>query len=119
MLAAAKMAEAASDLVTFDIFDGIVLDPDDTMLESLTDEEHLEVTNIVTFLESAQEDSLQHFEIDQNTTSATRHENVCNEELDRLASKNSALATTYQTKWAVAVIKAKYYCLVSSIFHET
>ena len=68
----------------------IVLDPDDTMLESLTDEEHLEVTNIVTLLESAQEDSLQHFEIDQNTTSATRHKNVCNEELDRLASKNSA-----------------------------
>ena len=119
MLAAAKMAEVASDLVTFDIFDGIVLDPDDTMLESLTDEEHLEVTNILTLLESAQEDSLQQFEIDQNTTSVTRHKNVCNEELDRLVSRNNALATTYQIKWAVAIIKAKYYCLVSSTFHET
>ena len=49
-------------------------------------------------------------------TSATRHKNVYNEELDRLASKNSALVPD---KMGVAVIKAKYYCLVSSIFHET
>ena len=75
------MAEAASDAVTFDILDGIILESDDTILDNLTEEERLEVTNVVTLLES-EEDSLQHFELDQNTASAARHKSVCNDELD-------------------------------------
>ena len=58
MLAAATMAEAASDVVTFDLLEEIILDADDTKLENVTDEERLEVTSVVTLLESAKEDSL-------------------------------------------------------------
>ena len=81
------MAEAASNAVTFDILDGIILESDDTILDNLTEEVFLEVTNVVTLLESAEEDSLQHFELDQNTASAACHKSVCNDKLDWLASK--------------------------------
>ena len=108
------MAEVASGTVTFDILNGIILEADETILDNLTEDEQLEVTNVIKLLDSAKEDSLNDFETDANTTSATRHKNVCNDELDRLASKNSALATTYQTKWAVAVIKAKYFSVILS-----
>ena len=76
------MAEAASNTVTFDILDGIILESDDTILDNLTEEVCLEVTNVVALLESAEEVSLQHFELDQNTASAARHKSVCNDELD-------------------------------------
>ena len=103
----AKMAEAASDVVTFDILEGIYVDSNSDILDSLTEEERAEVTNVVTLLDCANEDSLQHFEVDENTASANRHKKLSNEELDRLAGKNSAQATSYQTKWAVAVIRDK------------
>ena len=108
------MAEVASDTVTFDIFDGIILEGDQTILDNLKEDEQLEVTNVRSLLDSAKEDSMNDFETDANTTSDSNHKIVCNDELDRLASKNSALATTYQTKWAVAVIKAKYFSVILS-----
>ena len=105
------MAEVASDVVNFDIIDGIILDSGDNVLQNLTEDERMEVNNVVTLLESAQEDSLQHFDLDENTTCGTQHKNVSEEELDRLAGKNNAQVTSYQTKWASVVMKAKYYLL--------
>ena len=41
------MAEAVSNAITFDILDGIIQESDDTILDNLTEEERLEVTNIM------------------------------------------------------------------------
>ena len=62
-------------------------------------------------LDSAKEDSINNFEIDlpQNA----RHNPINNSELDRLASKNQALNTGYQTKWAVEVMKGTNFNLLS------
>ena len=66
------MAEVASNAVTFDIIDGHILESDDTILDNLTDEEHIEVTNVITLLESAEEDSLQHSENVNKTQHPTK-----------------------------------------------
>ena len=114
------MAETVSDLpVTFDILDGIIVDEGITLLDTLTADEQEEVENIVTLLDSAKENSLEQFELDENTILTTRHKNVSEDELDCLASKNNMQATTYQTRWAVAVTKDKFYPLYIVIFHET
>ena len=113
------MAEAASDLVSFDIIHGIILDSGENILEDLNEEEQLEVENVVTLLESVKDNSLEDFETDENNAAANRHKNVSESELDRLAGKNTAQATAYQTKWAVVVMKDEYYCLFTVIFHET
>ena len=51
------MAVTASDIVTFDMIDGKVLDSGENVLENLTEEEHTEVNSIATLLESAKENS--------------------------------------------------------------
>ena len=84
------MAEAASDLVTFDIIDGILRDSEENILKNLTEEERLEVDNVVTLLDIAKEDSLKQFDLGDNTTCHTenvRHKVLSDEELDRLAGK--------------------------------
>ena len=113
------MAEAVSEIQTFDIIDGFVLDSEQNILQNLTAEECEEVDNVVTLLETAKEDSLEQFEIDQTTAPIVRHKNVTEEELDRLAGKNTAQATSYQTKWANAVMKDKFLSLFSFILHKT
>ena len=96
------MANASADnVVTFDLLGEVMMDGQD-ILSKLTEEEQSEVHKVVTLLESAQEDSLKDFE---NDTNLLRHKPIDNCELDRLAGKNNALSTTYQTKWAVAVAK--------------
>ena len=76
-------------------------------LKNLTEEEQMEVNNIVTLLESVKDNSLDDFETEGNNTASNCHKNVSETELDRLAGKNTAQATAYQTKLAVAVIKNK------------
>ena len=102
------MAVTASDIVTFDMIDGKVLDSGENVLENLTEEEHTEVNSIATLLQSAKENSLDDFENDPNTEHAACHKTLSETKLDRLAGKNSAQATTYQTRWAVIIIKDKY-----------
>ena len=83
------MAETASEpMATFDIIDGIILETDMDLLENLTDEEKLEVENVVTLLDATKEDSLEHFDLDEETVSAIRHKQVSESELDHLAAKN-------------------------------
>ena len=63
-----NMAEAASDIQTFDIIDRFILDSEQNILQNLTEEECEEVDNVVTLLEAAKEDSVEQFKIDQDTT---------------------------------------------------
>ena len=63
-----KMAGADSHVVTFDLIDDIVLDKSTNLLDTLTEEEHEEVENVVTLLDCAKEDSLQHFELTMKVT---------------------------------------------------
>ena len=102
------MAEGASEVVCFDIIDGLILDSGDNVFENLTEEEQMEVNNIVTLLESVKDNSLDDFETEGNITAANCCKNVSEAELDRLAGKNTAQATAYQMKWAVVSIKGKY-----------
>ena len=103
-----KVIMAANDenaVVTFNIFGPDLGDIGTDYIDNLTEDEKKEMENIVTLLDSVPENSLDDFEPD---TSATRHKVVTDAELDRLAGKNSAQSTLYQTKWAVVVMKAKY-----------
>ena len=78
----------------------------ENLIDNLTEAEQKEMENIVTLLDSVPKDSLQDFEVD--IPNPNRHKKVNDDELDRLASKNNALATTYQTKWSVVVFQDKY-----------
>ena len=105
-----NMANAESErVVTFDIFENALLDDSENLLSTLTEDEQNEVDNVVTLLEIAKEDSMQDFE---NETNLLRHNPIDNTELDRLAGKNNALSTSYQTKWSVAVMKGQYFCFI-------
>ena len=99
------MAEASTSQVTFELIDDYILDNNESFLENLTADEQTEIDSVVTLLESAKEDSMEQFEPGENTN---RHKEVNDSELDRLAGKNSAQSTTYQTKWAVVVMKDRY-----------
>ena len=100
-----KMAQASTSQMTFDLINGYILDNSESFLDNLTTDEQTELDSVVTLLESAKEDSVEQFEPDENTNC---HKEVNDSELDHLASKNSAQSTTYQTKWAVVVMKDKY-----------
>ena len=99
------MAEASTSQVTFDLIDGYILDNNESFLDNLTTDEQTELDSVVTLLESAKEDSMEQFEPDENSNC---HKQVNDSELDHLAGKNSAQSATYQTKWAVVVMKDKY-----------
>ena len=105
------MAGADCEVVTFDLFDDIMLDKNTNLLDTLMEEECEEVENVVTLLDCAKEDSLQHFETTDESDSTRCHKNVNEDELDHLSGKNSAASTSYQTKWAVLVMKDKCCCL--------
>ena len=113
------MAGADSEVVILDLLDDIVLDKSTNLLDTLTEEEREEVENVVTLLDCAKEDSLQHFELTDESDSTGRHKNINEEELDRLAGKNSAASTSYQTKWVVCVMKDECYSLFPQILHKT
>ena len=91
------MDNAQEAPVTFDLLEEGVL----TDLANLTEDEQNEVQNVVSLLEEAEGDSLLDFEPPENA----RHNPIDCGELDRLAGKNQALNTGYQTKWAVEVLK--------------
>ena len=103
------MAESAGDaVVNFELLDPIIWDGTTNLYENLTKEEQEEVDNVVTLLDSAKSNSLDEFD---NNKNLARHKPIDNSELDRLAGKNSTQSTAYQTKWALSVIKDKYYTL--------
>ena len=95
---------AFSGAVTFDIIDMDQLSDDNLLDEKLTQEEFQEIENIVTEMEGVNSAELVDF-VSQETT--LQHKPITDRELDRLASKNSALTTQYQMKWAQVVIKGQ------------
>ena len=68
-----KMASADSEVITFDLIGDIMLDKNTNLLDTLTEEEHQEVENVVTLLDCAKEDSLQHFELTDESDSTRCH----------------------------------------------
>ena len=115
-----KMANSVSDMpVTFDLIDRIIVDSELTLLDTLTQEEKDEVTNVVTLLDAAKDNSLDQFEPNKNSPFAARHKHLSDEELDHLAGKNSAQSTSYQTKWAVVIMKDECHPLITVILHKT
>ena len=88
--------------ITFDLFNNSLLDNAENILTNLTEEKQNEVDQVVTLLECAKEDSLKDFE---NENNLLFHRPIDPTKLNCLAGKNNAISTSYQTKWAVAVLK--------------
>ena len=104
------IADADETTVTFDLFSTEILNENSNILENLTEEEMTEVNHVVTLLETAEKNSLDDFEDLQETE--LHHKPVTDNELDRLASKNNANMTGYQTRWAVAVMKGAFILIL-------
>ena len=105
------MADAnTEEVISFNLMGSTLIDNDKNVFEELTEEEMKEVDSVVTLLEAAEGDSLKDFE---NTENLLRHIPVNNDELDCLAGKNNAQSTSYQTKWAICVIKGNivFFCI--------
>ena len=112
---AAAAEESAADVIALDIFDGSVLVNDGTSMRNLTEEEKNEVAQIMQVIRSTQSNT-------DDEPKAARHKPVNADELDRLALKNSAESTSYQTKWALTVFQGtnNYISLqIIKYFHET
>ena len=95
----AAVAKAAlNKVVSFDIFEGNILDGENIMTDNLTQEEKEEVYVLVNELESVNSHELMDFATQENAAKETlRHKAVTAVELDHLANKNSAEQTQYQT----------------------
>ena len=77
---------------------------------------------IVSELESVNSREVIDFATQQDTILPQRHKEVTDLELDRLASKNNAESTVYQTRWAITVFKGIIFhlsALISSKIHKT
>ena len=92
-----------SDIITFDIFDESDCDNNQIMVGHLTQEEEEEIHNVVSLLDSVNSKELIDFTSHENNI---RHKPINLVELDRLAGKNNAITTNYQTKWALAVLRS-------------
>ena len=107
-----KMAEASTSSVqvpiVFDLFSETD-DPDFNFLsEEMSKDEKQEITTVISLLDSVNSKELMDFSTQQTES---RHRSINESELDRLAAKNNALTTNYQTKWAVAVFKGNIQCI--------
>ena len=105
---------------TFNICDGQIFDSDAILTETLTQDEKEEMLTIVQGLEGINSRELidftsQEFTIPGNAANQ-RHKQVTSEELDRLANKNSAENTQYQTKWAVTVFKGTMWLILPTFY---
>ena len=100
-----------SGLITFDIFEGDLLNQDDVFTGNLTQEEQEEIKTIVSEIASVNSHELIDFATQEV---AQRHKQVTPHELDRLASKNNADSTVYQTKWAITVLKGNFNFIICS-----
>ena len=115
---ASAQGSASEQVVSFDIFEGDILDSSTILTENLTQEEKEEMYVLVNELEAVNSRELIDFATQQNATTAETHPHhklVTSDELDHLAGINSAEQTKYQTKWAIAVIKGTFYtpnCLI-------
>ena len=94
------------DVITFDLLGNL----DDSNQNFFTDEEE-EIAKVVTLIEGADYQDLDDFELPKTRP---HHSTVSETELDQLASKNNATTTTYQTKWAVSVMRGTIFYIILS-----
>ena len=94
----------AEQPITFDIFGDSDFNDGTFLVETMTNKEQEEIETVVELLDNVNSKEL----IDFATQQTKHHHRHVNEsELDRLAEKNNAQTTVYQTKWAVTVLKGK------------
>ena len=98
------------EVVTFDLSEANLIDANNLFNEKLTQEEQEEITTIVTELEAVNSCELVDFATQEVTA---HHKQITQDELDRLARKNSADSTVYQTKWAITVLKGIFHLNIS------
>ena len=96
-------------MIAFDLFANNDESCDNILDGKLTQEEAEEITAIVEQLESVNSRELIDF---CTPPEEHRHKQITADELDRLAAKNNAESTIYQTKWAVTIIKGTYQCFL-------
>ena len=107
-----KMAEMADNpeeiMYSFDISDDALLEGAEILMRDITPKEKEQLDEAVKAVQSIQNDSMEDF---QPVQKPLRHKPVDQAELDRLAGKNSAETTAYQTKWAATAMKGTNYVL--------
>ena len=98
-----KMAENtdkdAEPVYTYDLINGTFINEGTEIMDNLTAEEKEEVEQVIHLIRRTQSPDGE----------ANRHKPIDSAELDRLACKNSAESTSYQTNWAVAVFQGIYF----------
>ena len=99
----AQQQDAFSDVITFDIFDDSDIENNQINVRNLTQEEQEDIANVVSLMDAVNSKELIDFSSQEN---ALRHKPINPVELDRLAGKNNAITTNYQTKWALTVLRS-------------
>ena len=108
--------EASDPFVCFDIVDGTIIDNENILTETLTEEEKEEMYAIVKEFDHVNSRELIDFTLQETPPTAAappHHKVVRSEELDRLTDNNTTEQTKYQTKWAIAVFKGIKYHSIS------
>ena len=103
-------------IITFDIFDGKELTEEDIFNTGISQDEVQEIANVVQAMDGVNSREIIDFCSQQNET---RHRSVSDNELDRLAGKNNAITTNYQTRWALTIIQGIYIKFQSKIPSKT
>ena len=103
-----------SDVITFNIFGDEDTNQSTIFTENLTQDEREEIATVVLMIEGANSQELINFTVPENNVG---HKSVSESELDRLAGKNSAVTTQYQTKWAVTVTRGMFEYFLNIFFH--
>ena len=104
---AAQADEVFSDVISMDIFGENLLNSETILYESVSNEDKEDILKLVGEIESATSREVIDFTSQETPTLPQRHKSLTDADLDKLAAKNNAEATVYQTKWAITVFKGK------------
>ena len=119
---AAEAEQASADVISLDILEGVDIDSADILPQEITHDQAEQVFRVIDEFEGVNSRELIDFSTQEEQLLPQRHKQVTDSELDRLASKNSAESTAYQTRWAITVFKGtfnQYFCLILAHLHET
>ena len=96
-------------IYNFEIFDDAMAELPTEINQNISEDERQEINQLVEVLQTQTA-----MEIDEKTNDFEQNgpslhfPKITNEELDKIASKKIAVATPWQTKWAVKVMKGIY-----------
>ena len=108
-----------SEVVSFDFLPEDLLDSDIILSENIDPANKEDIMSLVEQLNNATSREVIDFVSQDTPQLPLRHKGVTDAELDRLAAKNSAEATIYQTKWAITVFKGKKFDSKALIFKKS